>query len=1038
MDELRNGFANPPVSHRPAPLWVWNDRMSEGQIAAQLKEFRDHGFGGAFVHPRPGLITEYLSEEWFRLWGFALDQAKALGLKLYIYDENSYPSGFAGGHVSAELPDCLATGATYAVLNLRGAELDDNATVHESNLPKDDPIAVFACREADGQIEILEDLSVYPAYEWTEHAETVFVVSLAKPETTGWLAGFAYVDLLRPEVNEAFLRTTYERYFQHFGADFGGAIPAIFTDEPNISASGVYGSPALPFSYWFANEFEKRNGYSLLKNLPAVFKNVTGALLDHPAEKIRFDYYRTIHDLWTENSIAPTGQWCAKHGISFTGHYLEHQWPHVGSCTSPSMQSNYEYHQWPAIDMLLSSYLRDTPTHALSLTIQEIRSAANQFGKERTLCELYGAGGWDSTFEDYKRMGDWVMVNGINFINQHLTYATIMGARKRDHPQSFDWREPWWEQYTRMNDYLGRACWMLSQGRMEQRILVLNPSTTGYLVPYEEERGSLFSDPATDAIKNPDMHGFLEMVRELDRGQWDYDYGDEFTMQRHGRVCDGKLEIVRQRYDVVLVSGDMRNMLSSTVDLLKAFVDAGGKVIAVGQPGPYVDGLREEKAYAEMAAKWEACALAALDARLDALLGRRIRSSSDFPNGLTHMRRVLPDGREIYFIVNHDFAQYDAMWTVRGSCCAEYALFSGEVLPVEYRAADGSVTFPVSLARNQSLMIVVGEDAGVAPHKRAATTQIPLTLTGISAESANAMPIGYCDVRTATRQMWDVSVLRAADQLFMDRGFQKNPWDNKVQFFNNIMDRNALYGPGSGFEATFRFTVAEGFRPTRIDLTAEHPELCRLRVNGRDIPWIPGTHFLDEHFGVADITDAVRPGENEATLIADRFDVRLELEGIFLRGAFGVEACEGRWTLVPETALDYGSWRAQRRPFYSDAVSYAYSVRLDSLPETAMLEANDVEATAVSARVNGAEVLLNADGRRGAEIAPLLRAGTNEIVIRVCGSLKNLMGPHFLPEPIRGSAWPGMWKQAPTHQPAPEAYDLMDFGLNSAPRLTIG
>ena len=38
MDELRNSFRNPPVSHRAAPLWVWNDLMSEQQIAFQLKD----------------------------------------------------------------------------------------------------------------------------------------------------------------------------------------------------------------------------------------------------------------------------------------------------------------------------------------------------------------------------------------------------------------------------------------------------------------------------------------------------------------------------------------------------------------------------------------------------------------------------------------------------------------------------------------------------------------------------------------------------------------------------------------------------------------------------------------------------------------------------------------------------------------------------------------------------------------------------------------------------------------------------------------
>ena len=1036
MDSFRATFVYPPASHRPAPLWVWNDLMSEAQIARQLKELKSHGFGGAFVHPRPGLLTEYLSEEWFRLWGFALETAKSLGLKLYIYDENSYPSGFAGGHVSAQLPDCLASGMTYAIVDLSTDNVDKDRGFF---LPGDSPIAVFACRKAEGSIEILEDISIYPEHEWPEHAEKAFVVSPVKPETTGWLAGFAFVDLLRPEVHEAFIQTTYEEYYRRFGKDFGGAIPAIFTDEPYISSAGVYGSgaPSLPFSFWLLNEFEKLNGYSLRANLPAVFRNVTGKL-DFPAEKVRYDYYKTMRVLWTRNSVAASGRWCDEHNIAFTGHYLEHQWPHVGVNSSPSVQANYEFHQWPAIDMLLSSYLRDEETHALALTIQEVRSAANQFGKERTLCELYGAGGWDSTFEDYKRMGDWVLVNGINFINQHLTYATIAGARKRDHPQSFDWREPWWNQYAAMNDYLSRAGWLLSQGQMEQRILVINPSTTGYLVPYEEEVGDIFNDGATDAIKNPDMRNFLALTRELDRGQWDWDLGDEFTMQRHARVEGARLRLEAQAYDVVILSGDAKNLLASTVAVLKDFLAAGGRLIAVGRPGPYVDGLADEAAYADMAAGWEESALEALDARLDALLGRRIQSAAPFPYGLAHMRRALPDGREAYFFVNHSFRDFHSELTVRGDRACEYGLYTGEVSPVRYTAEDGVVTFPIDLVRNQSVMIVVGERAGESRALPAASRAVPLALRGIAREGWNVLPVGYCDVKLGSRTLRDVAAINAANVIFTERGFQNNPWDNKVQYRSNILDRNSRYGEGSGFAATFRFTVAEGFAPEYIDATAEHYSLCHLRVNGVDVAWLPDEHYLDEHFGTADITGLVRPGENEVTVIADRFDARLELEGIYLRGAFGVEAQDGKWVLVPESALDYGSWRGQKLPFYAGAVCYTYTAALDAPPETALLEAAEVDATAVSARVNGTELLLNADGRRGSEIAPLLRAGENKIVVRVCGSLKNLLGPHFLPQPVRGSAWPGMWKLAPTHQPGPDAYDLMDFGLNAAPKLTVG
>jgi hypothetical protein len=42
-------------------------------------------------------MTPYLSDEWFRLWKLALKEAEKLDMNVWIYDENSYPSGFAGG-----------------------------------------------------------------------------------------------------------------------------------------------------------------------------------------------------------------------------------------------------------------------------------------------------------------------------------------------------------------------------------------------------------------------------------------------------------------------------------------------------------------------------------------------------------------------------------------------------------------------------------------------------------------------------------------------------------------------------------------------------------------------------------------------------------------------------------------------------------------------------------------------------------------------------------------------------------------------------
>ena len=108
--ELKKLFADPPSDYRSAPLWDWNEQISKVGIDFQMKEFKKAGIGGVFVHPRPGLITEYLSEDWFDLFDYTVQKGKELNMKVWIYDENSYPAGFAGGHVPAQMPDSYKNG----------------------------------------------------------------------------------------------------------------------------------------------------------------------------------------------------------------------------------------------------------------------------------------------------------------------------------------------------------------------------------------------------------------------------------------------------------------------------------------------------------------------------------------------------------------------------------------------------------------------------------------------------------------------------------------------------------------------------------------------------------------------------------------------------------------------------------------------------------------------------------------------------------------------------------------------------------------
>ena len=69
--------------------------------------------------------------------------------------------------------------------------------------------------------------------------------------------------------------------------------------------------------------------------------------------------------------------------------------------------------------------------------LKEAKSAANQMGRERFLCEAYGGGGWNMSLKDFKRHSDWLNVMGVNFMNQHLAHMSFVGVRKYDWPPMF-------------------------------------------------------------------------------------------------------------------------------------------------------------------------------------------------------------------------------------------------------------------------------------------------------------------------------------------------------------------------------------------------------------------------------------------------------------------------------------------------------------------------------------------------------------------------------------------------------------------------
>ena len=272
--------------------------------------------------------------------------------------------------------------------------------------------------------------------------------------------------------------------------------------------------------------------------------------------------------------------------LEFTGHYWEHGWP--GASHGPDNMAMYAWHQRPAIDNLMNQYSTDVHGQfGNARTVRELASVANQLGRKRTLCEAYGAGGWDLRFEDMKRIGDWLYVLGVNTLNEHLSYITIRGARKRDHPQSFSYHTPWWEDYHVLADYFTRLSLVLSAGEQIHQVLLLEPTTSGWMYqPDASARQEL------DALGN----SFQDMVNRLEAAQVEYDLGCEDIMARHGKVDKGdvdrdstenhsvRLVIGARAYGLVVLPPRTENLNGPTMRLLEEYAAAGGVLLSCGCP----------------------------------------------------------------------------------------------------------------------------------------------------------------------------------------------------------------------------------------------------------------------------------------------------------------------------------------------------------------------------------------------------------------------------------------------------------------------
>ena len=550
--KLINKINEPKAENRPLPFWSWNDELDPGEVKEQISQMHQQGLGGFFMHARSGLRTEYLSEEWYKCIGAGIEQAETLGMEAWIYDEEGWPSGFAGGRVPAISQEFHAK---YMQMH-RIQSVEEAQHIIENN--KSNVIGVYRYNKLDNNFSkiAIDTMSATKreAFSLEDMEEICLVIKKNNPY---------YVDTLNKKAIEAFTRTTHDEYYKRFGDAFGKTVKGFFTDEPRLSCDR-FGD--LAWSDCLPESFKKKNHYDIVEFLPALFLDTENY------KKYRYDFWVTVNELFVNAYMKTLYDWCEEHQVKLTGHLMMEESIFSQMTSTAGVMPFYEYMHMPGIDWLRRPI-------ASPVIAKQVGSVAAQLGNKTVLSESFALCGWDVSLEELKWIAEWQYINGVNRICQHLQGYTIRGVRKRDYPPSLFLQQTWWDQYKVFNDYLGRLNLILTEGEQVADALLLHPMRSGYIA-YDGTRTSKIRR-LDDALTN--------ICEQLSQEHISYHLGDESILAKYGNIENQKLRVGNVTYKTVILPL-MYSIDCNTLELLQNFIRVGGTVYSVGQEIDFTNG----------------------------------------------------------------------------------------------------------------------------------------------------------------------------------------------------------------------------------------------------------------------------------------------------------------------------------------------------------------------------------------------------------------------------------------------------------------
>ena len=534
---LATGFKTPDASFGPSILWGWEGSVSKEVIIHDLDQFKALNIRSVNIEAGYGLPAPYLSEGYFELIKFAVEQAKQRGMVIWMIDESKYPSGFAGGKFSKERPDLRMQGLdVFKRIDLASGE------TYSSEIPPAVLSAIAVNKEND-QSQMLKIKNAKlnwtaPEGNWqillVRYKYRTSVTRAGNNPTHGKDTLNSLCDYLNPAAVKQFIEFTHEQYKKHIGSEFGKTFLGFRGDEPDYGF--VPWTPALP------EEFLRKKGYDVRPWVAAfLVKNPTDSM-----KRVKADYWDVWSDMFGENFFKVQADWCTTNQLSYMVH-LNHEDKMMALAQSGGdFFEDLRHVQIPGIDAIWNQIwpgtIADFPKYASSV--------AHLYGHQKAMSESFAAYKTPPTADQAKWVTDHQFARGINLFEWMYWPASTS-------PKG------WFgdAKFPQIAQYSNRVSYLLSNGKPAANIAVYYPTDSEWLGDQKADSSS------------------LALCRILLENQHDFDFVDNYAITN---VLDpkgnGLKNLSGQVYQTILIPS-VTVLTKAVLDKLKKFAASGGKVV---------------------------------------------------------------------------------------------------------------------------------------------------------------------------------------------------------------------------------------------------------------------------------------------------------------------------------------------------------------------------------------------------------------------------------------------------------------------------